>query len=253
MKKILFLKLLIVFYSTILCAVPLENGLIAYYSFNSDFSDDFNAYDAVGYNGATRASTGGFQNSGALLLDGSDDYLKVSNISFNTSTGGANTVSFWMKWYGGASQMPIGFYLQDLYLCAGYFGFNSANSDVTGISDSGMANQWVHVTAVFYNGAPSPSTHSLYINGVKQTIQKVMGSTPYYYTMPDYFYLGTWSHFGYYFGGQLDEVMLFNRALSDTEVSHIYTNTPIPEPSSLMLLALSFSCYLLCIKFYNKI
>ena len=250
MKKFLFAMFFC--FALNIYAVSVENGLLAYYDFNSDFSDvSANSYDAVGYNGATRTTTGGFENSGALSLDGVDDYLKVSNITLNTNAGGSNTVSFWMKWSGADSRMPVGFWYQDLYLCSGYFGFNSANSDVTGISSSGMANQWVHVVGVFYNGAPSPATHSLYINGVKQNIQQVMGSAPQNYTMPNYFYMGTWEPKGYYFGGLLDEMMLFNRALTDQEVYNIYNNIPVPEPSPFLCFMLCF-VFLFNIKYFKK-
>ena len=60
--------------------------------------------------------------------------------------------------------MPIGWNRHDLWPVNGYFGFNTANSDVFGISSAGLANRWVHVSAVFTNG--SVTSNKLYIDGV---------------------------------------------------------------------------------------
>ena len=239
--------LLFLILCSVIYAVPVTNGLLAHYSFESSFADvSGNNYNANAYNGATLNTTGGINSLGSLVLDGTDDYLKVSNIPLSSNAGACNTVTFWMKWSGTNSKMPVGFYVQDLWLTSGYFGFNSGQGDVTGISSSGMENTWVHVAAVFYNGAPSASTHSLYINGVKQTIQFLQGNTPVDWPVPNYFYMGTWDGGGYNFGGELDEVMIFNRALNNTEVSQIYNYVPqVPEPSSTILSICAFFAMLL--------
>jgi hypothetical protein len=43
---------------------------------------------------------------------------------------------------------------------------------------------------------------------------------------------------GLYFHGSIDDVRLYNRPLSETEVATLYATESVPEPSSLSLLAI---------------
>ena len=70
----------------------------------------------------------------------------------NTTSGATNTVSFWMNWGGTNVQIPVGFNNYDLFFSSTNnttsFGFNTANSDIFGLSTSGpiigatMAGLW---------------------------------------------------------------------------------------------------------------
>ncbi|HEY9098404.1 MAG TPA: DUF6701 domain-containing protein [Thiobacillus sp.] len=95
-------------------------------------------------------------------------------VAANTASGAKTTVAFWMYWNGANSAMPIGWARHDLWLVSGSFGFNTASSDVFGISSAGLANRWVHVVAEFTNG--SVTTNKLYIDGVAQTLTQRQGS-----------------------------------------------------------------------------
>ena len=97
----------------------------------------------------------------ALDFDGIDDCVAVNNVPVNTATGAQNTVAFWMYWDGTKDVMPFGWgspYDLWFHSTANNFGFNTANADVLGILTDGLTNRWVHVTAIFYNGVPNPST-----------------------------------------------------------------------------------------------
>jgi hypothetical protein len=48
------------------------------------------------------------------------------------------------------------------------FGFNTDNSDLRGVSAAGLANAWVHVVAIFVNGASNAT--QLYIDGEPQSM-----------------------------------------------------------------------------------
>ena len=245
MNKYFVILCLILFLSG-LHAFPVTDGLLVHYNFNGTFEDDSGNDNHVTTNsgGTTINATSGMGGSGAAVFDGVDDRLYTNNMPFDASSGASTTASFWMNWAGKNSVMPIGFSTYDLWLTGGNFGFNSGGGDVTGISSSGLTNNWVYVTAVFYNGAPSPTTHKLYINGVKQNISLLQGSTSAHATT-DYFYLGSWNHGGYLFQGSLDEVSLYNRALSDSEVTQLYNyygeednffaTSNIPEPANLII------------------
>jgi len=143
---------------------------------------------------------------GSALNDGDAYYLGVIN-------GGA---SFWAKHTGGASQVAGG---------------------------SVPPNQWTHLVATF-DGV----TKSLYVNGL--LVGSQTGFTPLSYdpqTIP--MTIGADRVVGapaYFFNGLLDEVALFNRALSMTEVSGLYyancaglcTNRPVITSSPQFAVAL---------------
>src|SRR5262249_49049243 len=137
------------------------------------------------------------------------------------TVGGADTVSFWMNWNGSENIMPVGFSSYDLYFIGGGFGFNTANSDLWGMSSARLANSWHFVTAVFANGDPTQS--QLYIDGVKQNLTQRTGTTITSRTISSAVRISGWPNDGNYrFGGKIDEVAFFNRALSAAEIQAQY-------------------------------
>lgn len=139
-------------------------------------------------------------------------------VSANTAPGAKTTASFWMYWDGSNSVMPIGWFRHDLWLVNGHFGFNTANSDVYGISSAGLANRWVHVSAVFTNG--SVTANRLYINGVPQALT-LRQSTP---TLGNAVVnanlraSGWQSDSGYRFRSFIDEIDVFDGEMTQSQV-----------------------------------
>lgn len=76
-------------------------------------------------------------------------------------------------------------------------------------------NQWTHVAYV-YDG----TAFTIYVDGVNDSISVV--TTPYYEKRN--LYLGSGYNSGDYFNGSMDEVLIFNRALSETELSALFTS-----------------------------
>ncbi|MCC2112171.1 MAG: VCBS repeat-containing protein, partial [Hyphomicrobiales bacterium] len=113
-----------------------------------------------------------------LVFDGVDDQIHLNSLTVNTAAGAKTTVEFWMYWTGNSNEMPIGFYdgtnKYDLYFSGSNFGFNTGNFDVYGISTTGLANGWHHVTAVFTNG--DVTQNKLYIDGVDQSLTQRQGT-----------------------------------------------------------------------------
>ncbi len=143
----------------------------------------------------------------------------------NTTAGGYNTVSFWMNWNGVNVTMPFGFTTYDLYFAGGAFGFNTGQANVYGISSAGLANRWVHVTAAFHNGDAKQSR--LWIDGVEQALSDQLASaTTASRTATADARISGWLNDGnYHFTGLLDEVTVFNRLLSDSEIQAQFTAT----------------------------
>jgi RHS repeat-associated protein len=192
-----------------------------------------------GHNG-TYSSTGvTLGNTGALAgdpttsagFDGSTGKASLSTPGLPTSSGSNVTVEFWMDWDGSsASTMPFGFGAYDLWLADGHLGFNTLNSDLYGTSVSGLANQWVQVTAVFHNGDATQS--KLYINGVAQTLSQIYGTTTTGTVGSTAQISGFAGGSGFNFDGHLQDVAIYPYALSSTRVTaHYDAGTAASNPT----------------------
>lgn len=90
------------------------------------------------------------------------------------------------------------------------------SDETTGAITSGSTLQvgWNHICF-----AVSPATNAIYLNGTKTT-----GSIPTMDLINDIIEIGFQSRDGLYFDGELDEVGLWNRVLSDAEVASLYNS-----------------------------
>jgi len=162
---------------------------------------------------------------GALSFTGSTSYVVADGVEVNTVPGGFNTIAFWMKWNGVNNQMPFGWnqaYGYDLWIADGSFGINTGQGNILGIPSAGMAGQWVHVAAVFPNGVPSASNAKIYINGVNQILTDRSYPTTTNRSATSKLFISGWgASAGYKFGGTIDDVRVYNRALTAEEVAAI--------------------------------
>lgn len=139
------------------------------------------------------------------------------------------SVAFWMYWSGVDIVMPIGWFMYDLYFfqpptgAPAVFGFNTGNSnDVYGIPSAGLANGWHHVAAVFTNG--SVTSNALYIDGVAQTLSQQYGTPSLGDALVEStLHIAGWgANEGYRFSDRIDEVNVFNGALTQAQVTALY-------------------------------
>jgi MSHA biogenesis protein MshQ len=128
-----------------------------------------------------------------------------------------------MFWNGTSGQMLLSWQTQDLFFNAGFFGFNTFNGDLFGISSSGLANGWHHVVAEFTNR--NITGNKLYIDGVPQTLAQQRGPSyePSAVVSANLRIGGLYGSASYRFTGQLDQVRIFNGALTAEQVSAEYT------------------------------
>ncbi|MCG7532359.1 hypothetical protein MHM98_13560 [Psychrobium sp. MM17-31] len=151
-----------------------------------------------------------FSGSGIFVLD---------NTKVKTGNNQVNSFSFWMKWYGANSQMPMAFSLYDLWLYNSKFGFNSWVNNVYGINSSTVNNRWVHVAAVFKNG--DMGSNKLYINGIEQNLSGTISNRNADATK-DMAIGGHISGNGsnYRFNGVIDEFKIYNGEISSTQIAN---------------------------------
>jgi hypothetical protein len=204
----------------------LLNGLVGWWKF--DEGSGTVAYDSSG-NGNDGNLTNGptwtdGQIGGALSFDGVDDYVTMGD-----RTGEArfhNSVSYWFRAYqfnnaemisksSPAQGLEILFHNGGLkfFLMTGDVSENKVISFSTGNLN---LNQWYHVTAVQFGQGGLPM--HFYING------ELVGSdvTPETISDADKLYVGRWNADGRLYNGLIDDVRIYDRALSAEEVQALY-------------------------------
>ena len=160
--------------------------------------------------------------------------IQVTGLPLNTTANGVKTsVAFWMYWDGTDNVMPIGWNNYDLWMVSNLIGFNTWNNDSFATSSAGLANGWHHIVAEFTNG--NVSQNRLFIDGVEQTLAQY--NTPNNanaYVNSQMRVGGVVNSTAYNFHGLVDEVRVFESALSTVQVQSIMAEThrcSVPEPT----------------------
>ncbi len=166
--------------------------------------------------------------TGALCKSGNFNggTVELAGLPVSAVAGDRTTVMFWMNWDGTNSVMPFGWQFHDLWFVNDRFGFNTASSDIYGISGANakLANGWHHIAAVFVNG--DVSQEKLYIDGLPQAMSQQLGSpnNSLAYVQANARISGWLADNGYRFSGQLDEVIIFNGEIAAAQIYSIYNN-----------------------------
>ena len=205
----------------------LSDNPIGYYRL--DESGGPSAFDSsLGGNTGTYSGTVVYGPPGALTpdsdpavqFDGTTGTVALNLRQIDTTSGHQVTVEFWMYWFGGSAvTLPFGFNLYDLNIApsAPAFGFNTGHGDIYGVPLSALtANTWAHITAVFTNGAVT--SNQLYINGVAQSLSQLSGA-PVNPIVTANAAISGWGYDGTSkFNGLIDDVSIYNGALSPARV-----------------------------------
>ena len=203
----------------------LTHGLVGHWTFDGpDLTDK--VYDRSGQgnngyfrNGATSSAKISGKLGQGLSFDGVNDHVFISNISSVTTN---YSVAFWM-YFGqllpGGTQyglFTIGggcSYVLNENEKLGNWNNGSAGSEETGFGTALTPGAWRHVTFVNNGG-----TLSAYVDGA-------LSGTPISST-PQCFggdvEIGGWTANSNYINGKMDDVRIYNRALSPTEIQQLY-------------------------------
>jgi len=243
-KKTFFLIFVIMF----LCiGTTIANAaLISHWTFDEGSGNI--AYDSAGENhglnfGATWTSG---QIDGALSFDGTNDYVYVGdrdNLDF-----GANdsfTIAAWIK---SNIDTPVDTIIVDkkrvdnkgyclegysfkIYGDTLYFGFEDTSGNVPFVAGNTPIrdNQWHYVAAV---RDTAQDKLYLYLDGVLDTTPAVDTTTGTLATSTS-FRIGYSQYYPTFFDGLIDDVRIYNHALSQSEIQQL-----IPEPGTVLLLGL---------------
>jgi hypothetical protein len=187
----------------------------------SEIAQDGSLYqrDGLLINGASSSG-------GALHLDGTDDYVKVSG--YKGVTGSASrTCCAWIKTSGSAGNSVIMNWGAAATGQQWLFGLFSDGrlalyshgpfiSTVRTVYD----DQWHHVAVVFDQGTPGLNEIQLYIDGIVQATT-VSGSALLNTGLGDDVTLGAFNNAGTmaaFFNGTMDDIRIYNRVLTETEI-----------------------------------
>jgi hypothetical protein len=201
-------------------------------------------------NGGATVGTGKFGNGGSF--DGSDDYVFAgSSPTYNFGTGGLS-VSSWVyvagdangnfpaiveKSSGDFSNAPSN--QKGFYLSAGYL-ISPARNIVWGIGDGGgddvvsysisnsdLQGRWHHLVGVADPVGTANAKVSLYVDGVLVSSANRTRTNSIDETTRN-LYIGAWSAYNRNFNGKMDDLRIYKRALSPSEVSQLYNWAPGP-------------------------
>jgi len=209
-----------------------NRSLVGYWSFeyyNSSGIYDNSTYDNFGaFNGGLSTSdiTTGKYGHG-LRFDGSNDYINSGNDESLNITDEI-TIEAWVKpiitgqhgiiggssSYGGSYQL----YLRNQTNAMVGFWFNDGTQRKTLIRGNVQNNVWTHIVAV-YDGV----NMIIYINGIPYSGTPITGTETVNYDGVKIGYI-PWVALPNYFNGIIDEVRIYNRALSDEEIKASYNN-----------------------------
>jgi len=196
-------------------------GLVAAYSFDEGAGGVVRDASGNGNHGtiANAGWTASGRYGGALFFDGSSALVTVPDSPSLHLSGGA-TLEAWVNplevdfsWRDVIYKGPDNYYLEatsDLTSAPAAGGTFGGKGALTAGTEALPANAWSHLAAT-HDG----STIRLYINGVLVSSQRQMGAIA---TSGNPLQIGGDGIFGQYFAGIIDEVRVYNVALTETQI-----------------------------------
>ena len=200
----------------------LWNGLLAYYTGDGTSNDALGNYNGTLINGTTYGT--GIINQG-FSFDGVNDYVDLPVGTFSPS--GDFSISLWIKPNSTGFQFPFsrgGFTSNAIscYVITGDLRFIIANNSTYTVLQTGLNYASI---GVWYNMVLTKSaTDNLYRFYVNNTLIQSQTITVNPTFINDTMYFGRRAGGSNYYNGILDEVALFNRGLTPTEVTELYNS-----------------------------
>ena len=241
-------------------AVP-DQGLVAFYPFSGSFENTAGTeIDPAENHGATFATDRFGNENSSAYFDGNEAYLEIpDNDAFSIPTTGALTISVWVSpevlnfpnaeaggyvhWMGKGvphqHEWAFRMYNKDLSqgqenrpnrMSAYAFNLEGGLGSGSYVSELVQENEWIHFVArydvetnkitLFKNGVLKDQD-DLYESTYKVQVQN--GTAP--------LRLGTRSQWSY-FQGRIDDLRIYNRALSENEILELFNETDAKESNT---------------------
>ncbi|KQS91291.1 LamG-like jellyroll fold domain-containing protein [Chryseobacterium sp. Leaf394] len=202
------------------------NGLVAWWGFNGSAIDSSGNSNNLTVNGATLTADRDGNANAAYLFNGTNAHLTKSTLSSNFAQGGSFSISFWMKKTGNSEGVAMmsgsntsGQFIW-LLQCDGtktIFGTNKQGESWTWANGPNYSTTaWEHYIAVY-----NAQTMQLYKNGALTATVNNAYTNSTSAAMP--FYIGR-AIGGGNIAAAIDDVGIWNRVLTPTEISQIYSS-----------------------------
>ena len=204
------------------------DGVVSYYPFRINHTttnitrDYFGSNDGTVY-GAIYNSTGGYDGNGTYEFDGVNDRINIPySSSLNFSGNDEITITGWAKYDGGKGNDAIISQSTEILI-------DKSGSTIRLILNSFTGDDRAEATSLVtpldgsygwfhFAGTYDGTNISIFINGVKE---ESVTPTGVYGGITNNFIIGDgleeWN-------GSIDEVLIFNRSLTPTEITDLYTN-----------------------------
>jgi type II secretory pathway pseudopilin PulG len=210
--------------------LPFAGGLVGYWSL--DEASGTTAYDVsgMGNDGTMYSSTtpsllvtqSGCRQGGCANFDGSDDYIGVGAAGVDKPR---VSIAVWLKMPAGVAATYKGIISAPTAFSNRWILANGSTSGSIAVAPNDLAGSGIKTSASFNDGAwhhvaVTTNPLGIFVDGVRQST--VVDSNNYLYR------LGVTSmggRPGYFFNGLMDDVRIYDRALSAGEIQAIYNAT----------------------------
>jgi hypothetical protein len=209
------------------------NGLVGWWPFCGNANDESGNGNHGTVNGATLTSDRNGNSGKAYSFDGVNDFIVIPNSnSLNFSVG---TISFWMKSNSISFMQPLkkGNFNNASVEQFAFGVFNGDNQfavkqqsncypgngwQLITNNDTLNNNQWNHIVGVINN-----NSFKFYINGILRG-QNSLNQNGSDICIGELNIGRNWSSHPIYFNGLIDNISIHNRALTQAEITQLYTN-----------------------------
>ena len=224
----------------------LDDYLVGYWRFdnNSAYGENnthFYDYSGMGNNGTCSGTscpnyTEGKKQLG-LEFDGVDDYVSVPD-SDSLDITDEITIETWIKLKNTGKNYIVdkfhewGLKVSDYKQTVTFFITDQSPADLV-TTETFSLNTWTHIVAT-YDG----TNRRIYFNGVEVISDTPSGSIG---TSAGSLFIGNYGSGGFSFNGTIDEVRIYNRALSADEIKQRYLSTRARYYDDSLVLAMNFN------------
>ena len=201
----------------------LRNGLVGYWPFCGNANDaSANANNGVIYGGAVLSSDRYGNLNSSYLFNGTSSYIEAPVANLNLTSN--YTVSGWFKIVNSRGQGYPQHYILDNRISSSNLGiWVNVDSDDFGTSFGDISYNTSLSNWHFFAGVNNGSVTQIFVDGALIHTGTSSGS----FNPQSVLKIGTGYSLGEFLNGNIDDIAIWNRALSASEVYQLYTSAPI--------------------------